>query len=99
VLLHQGEPIGVIRIDVDASVAIFRRVAIRDDVQRKGHGRVMLALAETFARDKGCNLIKSFVNPEAVGFYERCGFRRDRSAVGDARHIPMIKWPTVGTEA
>jgi len=91
-LLHQSEPIGVIRIDVEDNLAIFRRVAIRNDSQRQGHGRMMLWLAEGFALKNGTEWIRSFVNPEAVGFYERCGFKRDPFAETDAEHVLMYKW-------
>ena len=78
-LLWLGEPVGVVRIDIKGPTAIFRRVAIRSDVQQRGHGRTMLALAEQFARDNGCVSLTSFVAPDAVGFYERCGFALDLS--------------------
>jgi GNAT superfamily N-acetyltransferase len=90
-LIYEGEFIGVIRVDIDGQIAIFRRVAIREDVQYRGHGKVMLSLAEEFARGKGCNLVKSYVNPEAVGFYERCGFSYDVSIAADAKHVLMCK--------
>ena len=64
---------------------------IREDVQRQGHGTVMLQLAERFACDNGCNVIKSFVNPEAITFYERCGFNRDEPSLSDAPHVAMRK--------
>jgi GNAT superfamily N-acetyltransferase len=69
-----GSPVGVIRIDVDGSRAIFRRVAIRDDLQRRGYGRQLLEAAEQFARQQGCTQIESHVDPTAVNFYQRCGF-------------------------
>jgi GNAT superfamily N-acetyltransferase len=78
-LLHRGDPIGVVRIDVDAATAIVRRVAIRADVQRLGHGRALLSLVQQFARDKGCAQLASHVAPDAVGFYERCGFTVSRA--------------------
>lgn len=90
-LIYNDEPVGVIRIDVEGKLAIFRRVAIREDVQRSGYGKEMILLAEGFARSKGCNFVKSYVSPEAVGFYEKCGFNHDASVVADARHIPMYK--------
>ena len=74
ILFDAGAPVGVIRVDVDGPVATFRRVAIRDDVQRRGHGRRLLEAAERFARQQGCTLIVSHADPDAVGFYERCGF-------------------------
>lgn len=91
VLERHSEIIGVIRVDIEGETAIFRRVAIRDEAQRRGHGRILLALAEVFARRKGCNVVKSFVNPGAVGFYERCGFSRDPLAEPYPGHVPMLK--------
>jgi GNAT superfamily N-acetyltransferase len=91
-LLHDGAPVGVIRVDVEPGRAIFRRVAIREDVQGVGHGRVLLSLAETFARGAGCELVHSYVDPGAVGFYERCGFKRDSSAApaGPTTEAPAL---------
>jgi GNAT superfamily N-acetyltransferase len=73
-LVLDGEAIGVIRVDINGNKAMFRRVAIREDLQRAGHGRVLLTLAEAFAQEKGCLHIWSAVAPDAVGFYERCGY-------------------------
>jgi len=73
-LLHAGVPLGVIRIDIDGERAIFRRVAIREDAQRRGHGRAMLEAAEAFARGQGCVRVESHVDAGAVPFYLRCGF-------------------------
>ena len=90
-LMHEGDAIGAIRIDIKGTTAIVRRVAIREDVQRRGHGSAMLALAEEFVRDKGCQVIQSFVNPDAVRFYEHREFTRDISESGDTHHVPMRK--------
>jgi GNAT superfamily N-acetyltransferase len=76
-LLDGGEPVGVVRIDVYGPTAILRRVAIRADRQRRGHGRVLLSLAEAFARRHDCSRLTSHVAKDAVGFYEKCGFRID----------------------
>src|SRR5262245_21529005 len=78
-LLYRDVVIGVLRIDVSGTVAMLRRVAIRDDLQRAGHGRVLLRLAEQFAIDEGCNEMRSNAAVEAVAFYERCGYVRDLS--------------------
>jgi GNAT superfamily N-acetyltransferase len=72
-------------VDIKGNQAIFRRVAIREDLQRAGHGRALLTLAESFAKKKGCLQIWSDVAPDAVGFYERCGYTLVPSA------------PTIGT--
>lgn len=73
-LLHRGDPVGVIRIDISEHEAIFRRVAIRLDVQRGGQGRALLSLAQEFAVAHGCRRLASYVAPDAVPFYEKCGF-------------------------
>jgi GNAT superfamily N-acetyltransferase len=91
VLMHRDEPIGVIRVDIEGRVAIFRRVAVREDSQRRGHGRTMLSLAEAFVREKGGERIRSFVDPGAVGFYEKCGFTHDQAIEDDMKAVAMSK--------
>jgi GNAT superfamily N-acetyltransferase len=84
-------PVGVIRIDIDGPVATFRRVAVRDDVQRRGHGRRLLEAAERFARRKGCTRIESHVAPDAARFYERCGFTPSDAAQTPTGSVLMSK--------
>ena len=91
ILLLDGGVIGVIRVDINGKQAIFRRVAIREDLQRAGHGGALLALAESFARTKGCDYIWSDVAPDAVGFYERCGYTIVPSATMIGTSISMRK--------
>lgn len=91
ILLLDGIPIGVIRVDINDKQAIFRRVAVREDLQRVGHGRMLLAMAESFARSKGCNHILSNVAPDATGFYERCGYTVAPSASMTGTSISMHK--------
>ena len=91
ILILKGVPIGVIKIDIDGGVAWFRRVAVREELQRAGHGRALLTLAEAFARDEGCYEVRSNVAAEAVGFYERCGYSRDSSKAATSDVVPMQK--------
>jgi GNAT superfamily N-acetyltransferase len=74
VLWIDDQPVGVIRVDIDGVVATFRRVAIRDDLQRRGYGRRLLEAAERFAKSQGCTRVESYVDPAAIPFYARCGF-------------------------
>jgi GNAT superfamily N-acetyltransferase len=76
VLWDGSIPVGVIRVDLQNDVAVFRRVAVREDVQRRGYGRRMLELAAQFAEQHACSRIDSHVDAGAVGFYSRCGFDR-----------------------
>ena len=67
-------PIGVIRIDILDETAWFRRVAIIEDLQREGHGRVLIHESEKFARKRGAKRIESSVDRDAIGFYRKLGF-------------------------
>jgi len=91
VLLFQGEIIGVLRIDVCESEAWLRRVAIREDLQRQGHGRVLLRLAENFALKKNCTGVRTNAAVESVGFYERCRYVRDTTSVSPVNSVAMKK--------
>lgn len=91
ILIYDGVVIGVLRVDVVGTVAWFRRVAIRDDRQRMGHGRVLLRVAEAFAKAEGCHEVRSNAAVEAVGFYERCGYLRDRSTPAPANAVSVMK--------
>ncbi|HZN06729.1 MAG TPA: GNAT family N-acetyltransferase [Pyrinomonadaceae bacterium] len=91
VLLYKDVVIGVIRIDVSETVARLRRVAIREDLQRRGHGRALLQLAEDFAKAHGCSEVRSNAAVEAIGFYERCGYGRDESRSGPPNSVPVWK--------
>lgn len=85
-LLYDGDAIGVIRIDLQGPTAWFRRVAIKEAVQRNGHGRALLALAENFARQSGAGRIESSVDEEAVPFYRKCGYKSHEDAAPNAMY-------------
>jgi len=90
-LVHQAEPVGVVRIDIENDVAILRRVAIRTDVQRRGHGRTLLQLAQRFAEEAGCDRLASYVTPSAVGFYQSFGFAIEGNRGGGlSGHEPVF---------
>lgn len=91
VLVNRDVIIGVIRIDVAGDVAWLRRIAVREDLQRHGHGRVLLGLAEAFAKAESCDEIRSNAAVEAVGFYERCGYTRDLSSPSPDNSIRVYK--------
>jgi GNAT superfamily N-acetyltransferase len=87
----RAKAIGVIRIDIEGERAIFRRVAIREDLQRQGHGTQLMRLVERFAEIQGCTYVYSFVDPGAVSFYEKCGFRHDHTYSANPLHVGMQK--------
>jgi GNAT superfamily N-acetyltransferase len=90
-LKHHGQAIGVVRIDVAGAQAFFRRVAVDPNAHRRGHGRVLLSLAERFAREQGCVRVGSYVAPDAVDFYLKCGFAVEReSVVGPSGRVSVF---------
>ena len=91
-----GQPAGTIRIDITGTDAIFRLVTIREDQQRRGLGRRMLALAERFVRSKQRPLVHAHVNRAAIGFYESCDFARE-GPDNDGETVLMTK--TLSTDS
>lgn len=89
-LCLDGTPIGVIRIDVEGETAWFRRVAIAEAHQRRGHGRVLLGLAEAFSHERGAVRALASVAADAVGFYRRSGYRA-LTIPDDAGTVRMAK--------
>jgi N-acetylglutamate synthase-like GNAT family acetyltransferase len=74
-----GRAIGTTRLDdFGNGTGAVRLVAIIAGLQRQGHGRKLAELVEAYARDRG--MTRLFVNaaPEAVGYYEKLGWRRCR---------------------
>lgn len=91
VLLYNNVVIGVVRLDISDRVAWLRRVAIREDLQRRGHGRVLVQLAEAFAKTEGCKEMRSNAAVEAIEFYDRCGYERDPSRPPPANAVSIRK--------
>lgn len=77
-LCLDDQPIGSIRIDITATgEAGLRLVAIDPTSQRRGCGRVLLRLAEDFARDLGCSRTVLYATPDAAGFYTKAGYSEE----------------------
>ena len=77
-LKWNGRGIATTRLDVrESGLAIVRLVAVVKAEQRKGHGRVLAARTEAFARDRGVTKLLVNAAADAVGFYERIGFVRE----------------------
>lgn len=75
VLLLRDEVIGTIRIDtIDERRAGFRLVGIRSDLQRHGHGAIMLDLAEQLVYRQGIREITINANTQSLPFYLRHGY-------------------------
>lgn len=69
-------PVGVVRLDLRGDVGIVRLVAIVAAEQGRGHGRALGELIEAEARRLGVATLRLNAAADAVGFYEKTGWRR-----------------------
>jgi len=77
-LWRDDRPVGTIRIDIDdARRAGLRLVAVDPAAQKRGCGRVLLRLAEAFAREHGCTHTVLYSTLDAVGFYTKAGYHEE----------------------
>jgi ribosomal protein S18 acetylase RimI-like enzyme len=54
----------------------LRQMAVLNDLQGKGIGKALMQFAENLARDRGYKKITMHARQNAVGFYEKMGYRR-----------------------
>src|SRR5207253_10695583 len=85
--LGDGEVLGTVRMEhSDARGAGLRRIGIPPDVQRQGHGRALLRLAEVAARALGRTEIVINAHPTSLEFYLAHGYREGEW--GDRGPVP-----------
>ena len=76
-LKFEGVPIGTVRLDdFGDGTGCVRLLAITQAEQGRGHGKALGSLVEDFARSLGIRMLYLNSAPEAVGFYEKNGWRR-----------------------
>jgi GNAT superfamily N-acetyltransferase len=73
-LLLEGAPIGVVRLDQRGSLGVVRLVAIRSERQREGHGRMLSDLIDGEALRLGITELRVNAAADAVGYYEKTGW-------------------------
>lgn len=54
----------------------LRQMAVLNDLQGKGVGKALMQFAENLARDRGFKKITMHARKNAVGFYEKMGYKR-----------------------
>ena len=54
----------------------LRQMAVLNDLQGKGVGRALMQFAENLARDRGYKTITMHARQNAIGFYEKMGYRK-----------------------
>jgi len=53
----------------------LRQMAVLNNLQGKGIGRALMAFAENLARDAGYKVLSMHARKNAVGFYEKMGYK------------------------
>ena len=54
----------------------LRQMAVLNDLQGKGIGKALMIFAENLARDRGYNKITMHARKNALGFYEKMGYKK-----------------------
>lgn len=66
-------------VEEDLQTVRLRQMAVLNPLQGKGMGRALMQFAENLARDRGYKRITLHARKNAVGFYEKMGYRRKGS--------------------
>lgn len=87
-LRYNGMAVATVRLDLhERGVAVLRLVAVTRSEQAKGHGSILGQHVEEFARKMGVRKLVVNAAPDAVGYYERLGFSRDRWDVAELEGV------------
>ncbi|MGZ5221815.1 MAG: GNAT family N-acetyltransferase [Chitinophagaceae bacterium] len=62
-------------VEEQPGIVRLRQMAVLNDLQGKGIGRALMNFAENLARDRGYRIIRMHARNNAVGFYEKVGYK------------------------
>src|SRR5690606_9522545 len=62
-------------VEEEPEVIRLRQMAVLNDLQGKGIGRALMNFAENLARDRGYRRVKLHARLNALGFYEKVGYK------------------------
>ena len=60
----------------DGETVRLRQMAVLNDLQGKGIGKALMTFAENLARDRGYKKITMHARKNALGFYEKMGYKQ-----------------------
>lgn len=63
-------------VEEGAQTVRLRQMAVLKDLQGKGLGKALMTFAENLARDRGYKRITMHARKNAVGFYEKMGYKQ-----------------------
>jgi len=62
-------------LEEDPQTVRLRQMAVMNDLQGKGIGKALMQFAENLARDRGYKKITMHARKNALGFYEKMGYK------------------------
>jgi GNAT superfamily N-acetyltransferase len=62
-------------VEENSETVRLRQMAVLNDLQGKGIGRALMGFAENLARDRGYKVLSMHARKNAVGFYEKMGYK------------------------
>ena len=62
-------------VEENTDTVRLRQMAVLNDLQGKGIGRALMNFAENLARDRGYKTLSMHARKNAVGFYEKMGYK------------------------
>lgn len=63
-------------VEEEPQTVRLRQMAVINDLQGKGIGRALMQFAENLARDRGYRKITMHARKNALGFYEKMGYKK-----------------------
>lgn len=63
-------------VEEDPKTVRLRQMAVINDLQGKGIGKALMNFSENLARDRGYKNITMHARKNAIGFYEKMGYRK-----------------------
>jgi GNAT superfamily N-acetyltransferase len=62
-------------VEEEPGTVRLRQMAVLNDLQGKGIGSALMQFAENLARDRGYKILTMHARKNAIGFYEKMGYR------------------------
>ena len=79
--IDNNKALGVARLQfINQTTAQLRYMAVDKQAEKRGIGKSILKKIETYARDNDANLIMLHARENAVGFYEKLGFKTEEKS-------------------
>jgi ribosomal protein S18 acetylase RimI-like enzyme len=81
ILIENGKKTG--SLSVNLGFCSIMNILVEKELRKEGRGKKLVYFAESLAIKKGCVVMRtSPINPEARGFFERCGYKIDSEEHG-----------------